>query len=286
MLKFLYLTNNLTVNNSFYSITSIIACISNNSNELWLFNYDEGLQHQISISKLKLNQITKIFLTEIKEKNLISLLGFLATSALYKRKSKIQIYAPSQIKQYLRLFTYICKTSLLNDIEFVNIKNGLIYNNNHHQIYSLKLTDNSIAYSIIEIEKPGKFNINKAKKLGIMPGPIYGKLKMGISIVSKDGKLIKGKNLCDYITEGKKITILPSTTYSRAIVEFSWKSDVIVCQNFMNNKDIQYTNEYKILTSIMIAKILIESQSLYVILNNLNFYILTDIIMKYSNSNK
>jgi hypothetical protein len=36
----------------------------------------------------------------------------------------------------------------------------------------------------------------------------------------------------------------------------------------------------------MIAKILIESQSLYVILNNLNFYILTDIIMKYSNSNK
>ncbi|BDE17640.1 hypothetical protein GpartN1_CHLp134 (chloroplast) [Galdieria partita] len=283
MLKFLYLTNNLTVNSSLYSITSIIVFISNNSNELWLFNYDEGLQHQISISKLKLNQITKIFITEIKENNLVSLLGFLATSALYKRKRKIQIYAPSEIKQYLRLFTYICKTSLLNDIEFVNIKNGLIYNSSHHQIYSLKLTDNSIAYSIIETEKPGKFNIKKAKQLGIMPGPIYGKLKMGISIISKDGKIIKGKNLCEYVTEGKKITILPSIIYSRAIVELAWKSDVILCQNFMNHKDIQYKNEYQILSSIMIAKILIESQSIYVILNSPNFYILTDIIMKYNN---
>nr|YP_009051175.1 hypothetical protein [Galdieria sulphuraria]AIG92617.1 hypothetical protein [Galdieria sulphuraria] len=283
MLKFLYLTNNLTINSSLYSITSIIFFVSHNSNELWLFDYDEGLQHQISINKLKLNQITKIFLTEIKENNLVSLLGFLATSALYKRKKKIQVYAPSGIKQYLRLFTYICKTSLLNDIEFVNIKNGLIYNSSTHQIYSLELTDNSIAYSIIETEKPGKFNIKKAKKLGIMPGPIYSKLKMGISIVSKDGKIIKGKNLCEYITEGKKITILPSIIYSRAIIEFAWKSDVILCQNFMNNKDIQYTNEYQILTNIMIAKILIESQSLYVILNKPNFYMLTDVIMKYNN---
>lgn len=281
MLKFLYLSHNLTANSSFYSITSIIFFISNNSNELWLFNYDEGLQHQISISKLRLNQITKIFLTEIKENNLVSLLGFLATSALYKRRKKIQIYAPLEIKQYLRLFTYICKTSLLNDIEFINIKNGLIYNSNHHQIYSLKLTDNSIAYSIISRENPGKFNIKKAKILGIMPGPIYGKLKMGISIISKDGKIIKGRNLCEDVVEGKKITILPSTTYSRAVVEFAWKSDVIVCQNFIKN--IQYTNEYKILTSIMIAKILIESQSAYIILNNPKFYRITDIIMKYNN---
>jgi ribonuclease Z len=283
MLKFLYLTNNLTVNSSLYSITSIILFISHNSNELWLFNYDEGLQHQISISKLKLNQITKIFITEIKENNLVSLLGFLATSALYRRKKKIQIYAPSEIKQYLRLFTYICKTSLLNDIEFINITNGLIYNSTHHQIYSIKLTDNSIAYSIIETERPGKFNTHKAQKLGIMPGPIYSKLKMGISIISKDGKIIKGKNLCEYITEGKKITILPSVVYSRAIVEFAWKSDIIVCQNCMNSQKIQYTNEYKILTCMMVVKILIESQSLYVVLNNPKFYDLIDIIIKYNN---
>nr|YP_010713756.1 hypothetical protein P2030_pgp101 [Galdieria phlegrea]WDA99838.1 hypothetical protein GAPH629S_106 [Galdieria phlegrea] len=272
MLKIISLGNNLNIDDYLYSITSIILSINNNSNEIWLFNYNEGLQHQISFNQLKLNQITKIFITEIRETNLISLLGFLATSALYKRKKKIEIYAPKEIKGYLRLFTYVCKTSLLNEIEFINIKNGLVYSNNNYKIYALQLEKNLIAYSIIEIEKPGEFNIEKAKLLGIKAGPIYGKLKMGNTIILKTGKVINGTNLCDNILEGKKITVLPSIFYSKAIVELSWKSDVIICQNFINDVNIQDTNEYKILTSIMILKLIMESKSSYLIVTNLNFY--------------
>ncbi|OII74029.1 uncharacterized protein cubi_02831 [Cryptosporidium ubiquitum] len=54
----------------------------------------------------------------------------------------------------------------------------------------------SILYMFEFPEKRGKFDILKAKKLGIPPGPLYSKLKNGESVQLSDSKIIQPNDVC------------------------------------------------------------------------------------------
>ncbi|XP_006837560.1 PREDICTED: zinc phosphodiesterase ELAC protein 1 [Chrysochloris asiatica] len=66
----------------------------------------------------------------------------------------------------------------------------------------------SFGFSVMEKKRPGKLNAQKLKDLGVPPGPAYGKLKSGISVVLENGVTIAPQDVLQKPITGRKICIL------------------------------------------------------------------------------
>ncbi|XP_032061652.1 zinc phosphodiesterase ELAC protein 1 [Aythya fuligula] len=66
----------------------------------------------------------------------------------------------------------------------------------------------SFGFVVEEKPRPGKLNVEKLKDLGVQPGPAYGKLKNGISLVLEDGRTISPSDVLEEPVPGRKICIL------------------------------------------------------------------------------
>ncbi|XP_014750324.1 PREDICTED: zinc phosphodiesterase ELAC protein 1 [Sturnus vulgaris] len=66
----------------------------------------------------------------------------------------------------------------------------------------------SFGFVLQEKPRPGKLNVQKLKDLGVQPGPSYGKLKSGASIVLENGATLFPGDVLDAPIPGRKICVL------------------------------------------------------------------------------
>ena len=70
--------------------------------EVWLFDCGEGTQHQFLKSDLKSSQIRRIFVTHMHGDHIFGLMGLLASRGLAGNVSRIDIYGPPKLNEYLQ----------------------------------------------------------------------------------------------------------------------------------------------------------------------------------------
>lgn len=95
------------------------------------------------------------------------------------------------------------------------VKPGLVFEDKEFQVTCLPLKHRVTAfgYRVTEKDRPGRFNLAKAQKLGIPPGPIYGDLKKGKVVTLDDGRKINGSDLCGQPEIGRKMVYCTDTVF-------------------------------------------------------------------------
>ncbi|XP_019854534.1 PREDICTED: zinc phosphodiesterase ELAC protein 1-like isoform X2 [Amphimedon queenslandica] len=92
----------------------------------------------------------------------------------------------------------------------------------------LKHRVTTFGYVTIEDDIPGKLQVERLKELGIPPGPIYGKLKKGETVITPSGNTITPSDVIGPSEKGRKIVILGDTCDSYRIAEIAKNADVLV----------------------------------------------------------
>merc|ERR1712223_1399420 len=105
----------------------------------------------------------------------------------------------------------------------------------------------------------GKLDVEKAKKLGVKPGPDLGMLKSGKSVIAiGTGQEIKPEDVLDEPQKCKKVVVLGDTCDTTEIAAFSQDADYIVheatTEDSLKNKAIEYGHS----TPSMAAKFAIK----------------------------
>nr|QVY57944.1 hypothetical protein [Betaphycus gelatinus] len=195
--------------------------------EIWLFNCCQGCQHIIERQHLKISQISKIILTDLNIINISGLLGLLSSLSLINRKKVLHIYATRQIRQYLELGKKYSQTNFRYHLYIHTINTGLIIKKSHHHIYAFS-DKSQFDFVLISREKYGKFKLNKAHKLNIIKGPLYGRLKNGYSFLMPDGITLDGNNFTNNNEVGSKISLLAHRYHTRNAIEIMQKSQVLI----------------------------------------------------------
>nr|QVY58148.1 hypothetical protein [Eucheuma denticulatum] len=195
--------------------------------EIWLFNCCQGCQHTIEKKHLKISQISKIILTDLNIINISGLLGLLSSLSLINRKKVLNIYATQKIRQYLELGKRYSQTNFRYHLYIHTINTGLIIKKSHYQVYAF-LDKSQFEFLLISREKYGKFKLNRAHKLNIMQGPLYGQLKNGYSFLMPDGVAINGNNFTNHNEIGSKISLLINKYHTRNALEIVQESKVLI----------------------------------------------------------
>ena len=258
------------------NVSSLALKLSQKS-EVWLFDCGEGTQLQIMRSNIKSSQIKKIFITHMHGDHIYGLPGLLATLGLAGNSQGLEIYGPKGLKNFVLSTlknSYCTITFPLNffAVEEFALNNNYLYEDDQMTVKCscLKHRLPAYGYRVSEKDKPGKFDIDKATRLDIPPGPIYSILQSGEKVTLNDGRIFHGDDFCGEPRKGETFVYCTDTIFSDSAVKLSKNADLLVHESTFSAKDKVMAIKKLHSTTIMAAKTALLSNAKKLILTHLS----------------
>lgn len=230
--------------------------------EVWLFDCGEGTQHQILRSDIRISQITRIFVTHMHGDHIYGLMGLLASCGLAGNPSRIDIYGPPKLDDYLKACSRYSQTHFSYPVKVHTVTPGILYDDDEFVVSCEALTHRvpAFGYRVAEKDRAGRFNVDRATALGIPSGPLYGKLKRGEWVTLPDGRQINGAELCGPTEIGRKFVYCTDTIYCDNAVTLAQNADVLVHEATFSHHDAEMAYQRLHSTSTMAAQVALSAQ--------------------------
>ena len=207
-----------------------LSCIClENDGEILMFDAGEASQISYMKSGLGWNKKMKLFVTHLHGDHCVGILGLLQTMSLQNRTKSLEIFGPKGIDEFLAANIKMLNFGLSFSILITIVKEGKIFEDNKFSMYAAKANHSITAFSYLfeEKDKPGRFNVEKAKELGIPEGELWNKLQNGEDITNNE-KIIKPEQVLGKKRLGKKIGISGDTMPTKELEEFFRECDYLV----------------------------------------------------------
>ena len=207
-----------------------LSCIClERDGEILMFDAGESAQISYMKSGLGWNKKMKIFVTHLHGDHCVGILGLLQTMSMQNRTETLEIFGPSGIDEFIAANIKVLNFGLSFPVLINIIKDEKIVDNKKFSIYTCKANHSVIAYSYLfeEKDKPGRFNVDKAKELGIPEGVLWNKLQNGTEI-NNNGDVIKPEQVLGEKRPGMKVGISGDTMPTKELEEFFKDCDYLV----------------------------------------------------------
>ncbi|UTE76246.1 ribonuclease Z [Rossellomorea sp. KS-H15a] len=228
------------------NVTSIALKLLEERGAVWLFDCGEATQHQILHTSLKPRRIEKIFITHLHGDHIYGLPGLLGSRSFQGGETKLTVYGPKGIKEFIEVSLSVSRTHLQYPLEVVEIEEGVIFQDEGFSVEAMGL-DHALptfGYRVIEKAKPGVLQVDQLRERGVQPGPLYKKLKCGETVRLEDGTEVDGKDFLGPSIPGRVVTILGDTRFCSNAMELSKNADVLVHEATFNRDQEEMAREY------------------------------------------
>jgi ribonuclease Z len=211
--------------------------------------------------------------------HIFGLPGLLASCGMAGNVSHIDIYGPTGLGDYLDACLRYSETRLSYSIKVHKVKAGLVCEDSEFYMMAAPLKHKVTAhgYRLVERDRPGKFDVDKAISMNIPPGPIFGELKHGKTVTLPDGRKINGKEFCGTPQIGRKIAYCTDTIFCDSSVELAQNADVLIHESTFAHQDSDMAFQRLHSTSTMAAQV--------ALLANVKQLIMTHFSPRYSPGN-
>jgi ribonuclease Z len=207
-----------------------LSCIClERDGEIMMFDAGEAAQISFMKSGLGWNKKMKLFVTHMHGDHCVGILGLLQTMSMQNRTETLEIFGPKGIEEFIAANIKILNFGLSFPILITTIKEGKIFEDEKFLMHVCKANHSVTAFSYLfeEKDKPGRFNLEKAKQLGIPEGKLWSELQKGHEIVI-DEKTIKPEQVLGEKRPGKKIGISGDTMPTQDLEKFFENCDYLV----------------------------------------------------------
>ncbi|WLD94189.1 ribonuclease Z [Alkalihalobacillus sp. AL-G] len=204
--------------------------LTNRKGEIWLFDCGEATQHQVLHTNIKLRQVSRIFITHMHGDHIYGLPGVLGTRSFQGGEDQLTIYGPKGIREFVEVTLQTSGTYLRYPLDIIEVEDGFAYKMNGYtvQIAELDHVLPSFGYRITEPNQPGKLNVERLKEIGVLPGPVYQRLKAGEIVELEDGRSLNGKDFTGPEQPGRVITICGDTRPTSSIYTLAANADLLI----------------------------------------------------------
>jgi ribonuclease Z len=245
--------------------------------ELWLFDCGEGTQHQFLRSELRVSQLRRIFVTHMHGDHVFGLPGLLASLGLAGSCGGIDLYGPDPLRDYLEGVMRTSSTRIGYPLRTHRVKEAaargsLVLDDDDITVRCTALTHRvpAYAYRVDQKPRPGRFEVERARALGVPPGPVYGELKAGRSVTLDDGRVIRGEALCGPPRPGRSVVYCTDTVFSEAAVALARGADLLIHESTFSHGEAELAIARQHSTSTMAAQTALEAGVKRLVLTHLS----------------
>jgi ribonuclease Z len=208
--------------------------------ELLLFDCGEGTQLQLMRAKLGFGPLERICISHLHGDHVTGLPGLLMTLSQSCREKPLTVYGPAGIDRYLKITLENLAIHLNYPLIIEEVTEGLVCENPHYRIEATPVDHNvfTLAYAFIERERPGRFDVTKAKELRVPPGPLYRVLQEGKDVCFEDGRTVRSSDIVGPPRPGRKVVYAVDTRPSQSVIDLAKRADLLI-------HDAMFTEELK-----------------------------------------
>ncbi len=243
------------------NVTAMALKLLEERGSVWLFDCGEATQHQILHTSLKPRRVEKIFITHLHGDHIYGLPGFLSSRSFQGGESKVTIYGPKGIKEYVETSLSVSQTYLKFPLQIIEVDDGIVFEDEQFLVEA-KLLEHGISsygYRVVEKDRPGVLLVDKLKETGIQPGPIFKRIKSGERVTLEDGTVLDGKDFTGPDIKGRVVTILGDTRSCEASRQLAQDADLLVHEATFSQGEEKLAHEYFHSTTVQAATIAKEA---------------------------
>jgi ribonuclease Z len=221
---------------------SALAVQTGQSRGWVLFDCGEGTQHQLLRCRLAAENLDRVFITHLHGDHCFGLPGLLSARGLKGTTRPLQVFGPRGIRAFLLTALDLTDTPLDYSIDIREVEDeGLILETEGFTVQAVRLAHRTTCYAYVlqEADRPGAFDIEKARHSGIPEGPLYAKLKAGEEIRLPDGRLFVGSDFVLPTTLGRRIVIGGDNGDAELLLPYIEDTDLLV-------HEATYTDEFAV----------------------------------------
>jgi ribonuclease Z len=189
-----------------------------------LFDCGEGTQRQLMRSA-GLADLNCIFITHFHADHWLGIPGMLKSFALREREQPLTVYGPRGLDKVMEETRFIYGR-LPYSLRVEELEPGEAVRFEGYEVTGIPVQHkgaSAFGYAIVEQSRPGHLDPQLAERLGVTPGPDFGKLTRGETVGGVSPEQVMGPT-----REGRKIVISGDTGPCDALKIATHEADVLV----------------------------------------------------------
>jgi ribonuclease Z len=195
--------------------------------ERLLFDCGEGTQRQMQRS-LGLVQVDAIFFTHFHADHFLGLPGLLKTYDLTERERPLTIYGPRGLRDLIQsLGRVIGKVGYKLDLVELELGDAVRRDGAEVRAFPVEHSVRAHGYALVEADRPGRFDPDAAKQLGVSEGPDFARLQRGEAVQGALGP-VQPADVMGEARPGRTVAITGDTAPCQATVEASRGAELLV----------------------------------------------------------
>lgn len=197
--------------------------------ELIILDCGEGTQRQMMHAGLGFNRPTTILISHLHGDHILGLPGLLQTMSSLARDKPLDLYGPKDLTKFLELIYKPLGYPANFKIRSEELGPGEEVDRGEYVIKTAAAKHDvlCLAYGIVEKERPGRFHPERAKRLGIPEGPLWGELQHG-KAVKVETRTVRPDEVTDSPRQGLKIVYAIDTRPSEAVKSLAKDADLLI----------------------------------------------------------
>ncbi|HII98511.1 MAG TPA: ribonuclease Z [Methanoregula sp.] len=198
-----------------------------------LFDCGEGAQQQMMRARCGFT-INAIFITHWHADHFLGVFGLVQTMSFNGRTEPLTIYGPEWVHEFVKTLRHVARFNLKFPMESVEISHGSWVRFDGYTVTAFGVNHGmpALGYVLEEDSRPGRFNREGAIALGVLPGPLFGRLQRGEPVTvgsGSDQKVIHPEQVMGRSRPGRKIVYTGDTrAISPDVMEIARDADLLI----------------------------------------------------------
>jgi len=198
--------------------------------ETLMFDCGEGTQRQMMRYGISF-ALSRIFFTHMHADHMLGVIGLCRTLALGGRTEPLHLFGPPGSDDLLRTAIQLGTDKQHYPIEVTEIQPGDSIEHDHYSLATFPVDHagkRAIGYALIEKERLGRFDPERARAMGVPEGPMWGALHRGRPVTLPDGRVVTAESLVGPSRPGRRIVLTGDSRPCEATITAATGADLLV----------------------------------------------------------
>jgi len=237
--------------------------------ERLLFDCGEGTQRQL-LRSIGLVELEEVFVTHFHADHILGLPGMMKTFALRGRERPLTVYGPPGLRTLFKVLDPRVGRPTF-ELRLVELEPNEELERDGYRIAAFETAHRGRAYgyALVEEERLGRFDEQRALELGVQPGPDFGRLHHGEPVPGAAGD-VRPEQVVGEARPGRKVVIAGDGAPSPLTVAVSHGADLLVHEATFSEDEADRARETMHSTARQAAEIAREADVKLLALNHVS----------------
>ncbi|CAN5650186.1 ribonuclease Z [soil metagenome] len=201
-----------------------------------LFDCGEGTQRQL-LRSTGLIELEEVFLTHFHADHFLGLPGMLKTYGLRGRETPLTVYGPEGLEALFRALRPVIGR-LGFEVRLVELTPNAELVRDGYRVGAFEVDHGvrALGYALVEDDRPGRFDEDRARVLGVEPGPDFGRLQRGETISVAGGE-VHPEQVVGARRRGRRVVLTGDTAPYETAAAAAWGADLLVHEATFTEED-------------------------------------------------